>query len=545
MNSTKILSTLLGSVRYLCAVPVLAALALAADPAAPTPAPAETPLHELGAAPSPAPAPSGDDDAHASRKHRPDYVVHQEDDDENRVAVNDSVEVRADEVVPGNAVAVMGPLKVDGTVNGNAVAVLGGSTINGTVQGNAVVVMGSLHVGPNAHIDGNAVAIGGVVTRAPGSYIGGHIVHQGSGFDFSEDSGAYSWWNHGMRLGRPLAFGPHLHVFWLLSICTIALYVLLSLMFPAGIVRCGEMIVHRPGITILTGILAIIALPVVFILLCVTVVGIPIAFVVLPIAIVAFLLFGKAAVYSLIGRSILRSVHPALGALIGALVVACFYLVPFFGGMLWVLIAFLGFSAAVSSLFISRGAGAPPPPAPPAPSAPPAPAAAAPAAPAEAAGAAPVPPQSEQAPAAATPPPVIPLAVAAVARPLSAASEAALPKAGFWVRIVALLIDFILVGIVVRMHDWLPVALATYGAILWKLRGATVGDIIFGIKVVRMDGAPIEWVTAIVRALGCFFSIVVVGLGFIWIAFDADKQAWHDKIAGTVVVKLPKGSSLV
>jgi uncharacterized RDD family membrane protein YckC len=49
----------------------------------------------------------------------------------------------------------------------------------------------------------------------------------------------------------------------------------------------------------------------------------------------------------------------------------------------------------------------------------------------------------------------------------------------------------------------------------------------------------------IVRALACFFSLIVVGLGFFWIAFDPEKQGWHDKIAGTVVVKLPKGVSLV
>ena len=540
MNSHQTLMTLLGKARRLLVVPVLAAVALAADPAGPTPTPAETPLHEIGAAPSPAPAPARDDEAHPPRKHHGDFTVHQmDDDDQNRVAVNDSVEVAEDEVIPGNAVAVMGPLKVDGTVNGNAVVVLGSSTINGTVHGNAVVVGGNLHIGPHAHIDGNVVPIGGIFVRAPGSYVGGHIAHERAGFDFSEDSGAYSWLNHGLRLGRPLAIGPHLHLFWILSVCTIALYVLLSLMFPAGVVRCGDMITRRPGITLLTGILSIIALPVIFVLLCVTVVGIPIALVVLPIAIVCFLLFGKAAVYSLIGRSIFKSVHPALGALIGALLAVCFYLVPFFGGMVWVIVAFLGFSAAVSGLFISRqpAAGSPPPPAAPAPMAAPVPPAAdAPASPLL---------SPEAPPAAAAPlPPVIPLAAPAPARPLAAASEAALPRAGFWVRIVALLIDFLLVAIVVH-HDWFPVALAAYGAILWKLRGATVGDIIFGIKVVRVDGAPIEWVTAVVRALGCFFSIVVAGLGFIWIAFDSEKQAWHDKIAGTVVVKLPKGSSLV
>jgi uncharacterized RDD family membrane protein YckC len=48
-----------------------------------------------------------------------------------------------------------------------------------------------------------------------------------------------------------------------------------------------------------------------------------------------------------------------------------------------------------------------------------------------------------------------------------------------------------------------------------------------------------------VRALSCFLSLVVAGLGFIWIAFDPDHQAWHDKIAGTAVVRVPKGVSLL
>ena len=74
---------------------------------------------------------------------------------------------------------------------------------------------------------------------------------------------------------------------------------------------------------------------------------------------------------------------------------------------------------------------------------------------------------------------------------------------------------------------------------------ATIGGIICGLQVVRVDGRPIDWATAIVRALGCFLSLAVVGLGFIWIAIDPDHQAWHDKIAGTVVVRAPKGTSLL
>ena len=89
------------------------------------------------------------------------------------------------------------------------------------------------------------------------------------------------------------------------------------------------------------------------------------------------------------------------------------------------------------------------------------------------------------------------------------------------------------------------VALATYGAVMWKLRGSTVGGIVFHLQVVRIDGRDVDWETAIVRALGCFLSLAVAGLGFLWIAFDDAGQAWHDKIAGTVVVRVPKNLPLV
>ena len=55
----------------------------------------------------------------------------------------------------------------------------------------------------------------------------------------------------------------------------------------------------------------------------------------------------------------------------------------------------------------------------------------------------------------------------------------------------------------------------------------------------------LDWPTCIVRALSCFLSLIVGGLGFLWIVFDVDRQAWHDKIAGTAVVRVPPGRSLV
>ncbi|HWM70654.1 MAG TPA: RDD family protein [Steroidobacteraceae bacterium] len=148
-----------------------------------------------------------------------------------------------------------------------------------------------------------------------------------------------------------------------------------------------------------------------------------------------------------------------------------------------------------------------------------------------------------------TPPPRDPPASGFTSPPQPPLNLTALPRAGFGIRMGALLLDVVLIGILLnQLHERTNVellALATYGAVMWKLKGSTVGGIICGLQVVRIDGRPIDWPTAIVRALGCFLSLAVVGLGFIWIAIDSDRQSWHDKIAGTVVVRAPKGSSLL
>ena len=83
-------------------------------------------------------------------------------------------------------------------------------------------------------------------------------------------------------------------------------------------------------------------------------------------------------------------------------------------------------------------------------------------------------------------------------------NTSALPRAGFGIRMGALLLDIILIGIVTHQlhdHDVFLVLLAAYGAVMWKLKGSTIGGIICGLQVVRVDGRPIDWPTAIVRAL--------------------------------------------
>jgi len=155
----------------------------------------------------------------------------------------------------------------------------------------------------------------------------------------------------------------------------------------------------------------------------------------------------------------------------------------------------------------------------------------------------------------------LPIHMAPAPPPVSALpSAAALPRAGFWVRMGALAIDLllctlamVLVANLLPLHRvgihlnplHLPLFAAVYGALLWKFRSTTIGGIVCNLKVVRLDDRPLDWSTSIVRALGCILSIAAGGLGFIWIALDADRLSWHDKIAGTVVVRLPKGTPLV
>jgi len=122
----------------------------------------------------------------------------------------------------------------------------------------------------------------------------------------------------------------------------------------------------------------------------------------------------------------------------------------------------------------------------------------------------------------------------------------AYPRASFWERMGAAFLDVMLVGIFGGLagHLGLLVALA-YFAGMWAWKGTTVGGIVLNLKVVRLDGSPLTFAATLVRALAAAFSVVVLFLGFLWIIWDREKQGWHDRIAGTVVVRLPRGMPLV
>jgi uncharacterized RDD family membrane protein YckC/cytoskeletal protein CcmA (bactofilin family) len=476
--------------------------------------------------------------------------------DNDRVTIAADNTVAANETVTGDAVAVMGDLKVDGNVTGDAVAVCGDNTINGPVDGDVVAVLGDLKLGPKARVGGDAVCVSGTVERDPRAVVEGKIVNPSIGGRMHGLAPLHAIFGHGFR-------SPWV---WMFNLAIIALYALVALLFPRPMRTVGDKLVEQPGMSLLAAFLTVLALPVVFLILCVTVIGIPLALLLIP-AFFGLMMFGKASFYALIGRKITQDrLHLSLAVVVGALVCLIFFMIPYVGLMLTLTVSLIMVGCGVTALFGSgKKRAAPGGPAAPAAAAPrpqplngPGPAVSAFAAPIASSPADPLPPAqspgvvppapSPSSPllSQAEPAPVVPPPLAAPHLPSASAS---MPRAGFWIRTAALLIDVIIIGVascfLPHACPFIMVILAAYGACLWKYRGSTVGGIIFGLRVVRMDDRPIDWPTSIVRALGCFLSLVALGLGFIWVAFDSERQSWHDKIAGTTVVRPPKGVSLV
>jgi uncharacterized RDD family membrane protein YckC len=148
--------------------------------------------------------------------------------------------------------------------------------------------------------------------------------------------------------------------------------------------------------------------------------------------------------------------------------------------------------------------------------------------------------------------------------------EAQLEYVGFWLRVLASLVDTVLLLIVTvpllrliygrafdplgfdltgsdltgsgpggsanLLFDWVLPAVAVVA--FWIARQATPGKMLISARIVdARTGAKPGLGQAIARYIGYFISTVPLCLGFVWIGLDRRKQGWHDKIAGTVVVR--------
>jgi uncharacterized RDD family membrane protein YckC len=150
----------------------------------------------------------------------------------------------------------------------------------------------------------------------------------------------------------------------------------------------------------------------------------------------------------------------------------------------------------------------------------------------------------------------------------SSSAEAATRRVeyvGFWKRVVATVIDILILLVVV-----VPALLAIYGLeypaqveqgafaglwagawdfvlqvlfpaiaaiVFWKYRGATPGKMAISARIVDAAtlGAPATG-KLVLRYVAYLVSTLPLGLGFLWIGIDRRKQGFHDKIAGTLVI---------
>jgi uncharacterized RDD family membrane protein YckC len=79
-----------------------------------------------------------------------------------------------------------------------------------------------------------------------------------------------------------------------------------------------------------------------------------------------------------------------------------------------------------------------------------------------------------------------------------------------------------------------------YYTFFWTLVGFTPGKAILGLKVVRRNGAKLSFGRSLVRFFSYWISAIPLFLGFFWVLWDRNHRAWHDKIAGTQVLYIPK-----
>ncbi len=390
--------------------------------------------------------------------------------------------------------------------------------VDGSVNGNLVVVMGNVRLGPESKVAFGPIVIGGNLASDPAAKLGlNPTVLSLSLFGgatniinpFFIEAGK-RWFAEGALRARPLP--PRVPLALLFAGFLVLLFVVIGILFQKPVTASVAMLDQKPGSAFLLGLLACALTLPALLLLVVSVVGI----VLLPFAVAALgvlMIVGKVAVYRFAGQTLGTQLglgvfqNPLLALLAGTALFYVAYAVPVIGAAVWLLVMPLGMGAVVLA-GLNRG---------------------------KAAGAAAA--SLPGVPAADVPPDLV------------GAQTVLLPRVGFWLRFVATFLDFVLVGlltaVLVRRPEWFLLVWTLYHLVLWCWKGTTVGGIILGLRIVRADGQRMTVPMAVVRLLGGFFSAAMFGLGFFWAGWTPTCQSWHEKIAGTVVVRYPKATPLV
>jgi uncharacterized RDD family membrane protein YckC len=122
------------------------------------------------------------------------------------------------------------------------------------------------------------------------------------------------------------------------------------------------------------------------------------------------------------------------------------------------------------------------------------------------------------------------------------------PLADLGTRLVALIIDNIILGLVAGIGFvgtrsgggaaiGFLLGLGYQWYFLTQHDGQTLGKQLMGIRVVKINGEPLQTNDAVLRYIGYYLNSAIAMLGWLWAAVDSNRQGLHDKLAGTIVVR--------
>ena len=460
--------------------------------------------------------------------------------------------------------------------------VAGDATIEGRVDREVVVIFGKVQVASTAVIDGSLIVFGGSATVADGAQVredlfvlggyeaapgfnpAGHQVVIGTESLGGNLRAIVPWLTRGLLWGRPIV--PGLSWVWTIALLFFLVNLLLNTVFDTPVRAAATTLRATPMTSFMTGLLVMLLFGPVCFILGISIVGLA----VVPFLLAALLIaatLGKIGFARWIGMSVVHQDEPEnrfqslRSFAIGSAIMCIAYMIPVLGFVTWGMAGVLGLGASTLAFFAAyrRENPKPPkksktpvvtpdvPPSAPVPPVTPVTAFGA-VAPAEAA------PLAEEPLYAAIVPPEPAVGAVASAGAVALTAEPSglimLPRAAFLERLAAFALDVILVIILVNIfdfdrydRDWPGSAILIalmYHVGFWTWKGTTLGGIICQLRIVRVDGAVVKFAEALVRGLTGMFSLAVAGLGFLWILRDPERQAWHDRVAGTYVVKVPR-----
>jgi len=472
------------------------------------------------------------------------------------IVTGESVTIGPNEKVH-DVIVTRGDAVIDGEVTGNLIVTLGKATVHGIVHGDAINVGSGLVIEKGGQVQGDAIALGYGIECDRFSAVEGDIINLGLTLvPESFRSRLSALYRECILLMRPLSW--NVDFVWAIWGFSLGLQALLAILFPGASRTLQHTLAERPLDSLLIGIVAVPLSFVVLFILTLSLVGALALPLTLPLA-AGGLLLGRAAILRIIGIRCLQAVglsnpSPAAAFASGAIALSGLFLVPFVGFFTWSAINTWALGAVCLAIFRRRRSPIAPSPSP---------------APVESPAA-----TTPEAPITSTPPPqtATPSVPAMnVATPLLLADRvptaelppspevvAAAARPDFYRRLTALIIDWIPIFIVLhnlphgieRLIDasdlggLLRIAVGVaYFTFFIAWRGSTPGGLITGVCVVRLDGTPVDRKVALVRALAAILSGLCFGIG--WFAASWDLRTWHDRLAGTVVIRDPNPRSLV